>query len=233
MPSSREALISMCIICPNLCAGWANPDLEVNITKRFTTKRQIVHTLQEGQPFGEVPSRSAKELAGGHLVAAGSRQACCPSLGAAKVGLTSGCQLQHARMTAAPPVGRCCVKEGPSPTSARRCRGGPTTRRSTDGTRRSSRRRSWRRTQSCRRPAALPLPTLTLSCWSSAIGANRAKEDHPFPERLDPGCSRCCRRVEIDGALIPSTVLCLGVCAMISTFTSTWCPEATAAGHVG
>lgn len=36
-------------------AGWANPDLELNIGSRFITKSQSVHTLQEGQPFKEGP----------------------------------------------------------------------------------------------------------------------------------------------------------------------------------
>ena len=36
------------------CAGWS-PGFDLDIQQTFETKRQQIHTLQEGLPFGEVP----------------------------------------------------------------------------------------------------------------------------------------------------------------------------------
>ena len=35
-------------------ADWKNPQLNLNVKRFFKTKRQKVHMLQEGQPFGDV-----------------------------------------------------------------------------------------------------------------------------------------------------------------------------------
>ena len=39
------------------CAGWS-PGFDLDIQQTFETKRQQIHTLQEGLPFGEVPVAS-------------------------------------------------------------------------------------------------------------------------------------------------------------------------------